>query len=188
MVKRTFDVFMAGVALIFSVPVLLVAVVGIKLSCPGPVLFVQERVGLNGRIFSVYKLRTMVQDPKREERQVFSGHPDVFPFGAFLRRFKIDELPQIWHVVVGDMSLVGPRPCLPQTAEEMPDWARRRFSVRPGLTGLAQVSGNIFLPWEDRWRYDVSYVHSRSFVGDLVIIGRTVLVLLFGEQIRRLRP
>ncbi len=181
--KRIFDLSLSICALaLFTVPVLLAAV-AIKLNSPGPVFFFQNRVGHKGKIFRIYKLRTMTVDTNRHNRtQVVLSDPDLFPVGRFLRRFKIDEMPQIFNVVLGDMSFVGPRPCLEETLDSMPNWARQRFEVRPGITGLAQTRGNVFLSWEKRWEQDIRYVDRLSFPLDVRLVFTTISVIIWGEE------
>lgn len=187
-VKRGTDFVLSSLALFFLLPLIFTAAILVKLSSPGPIFFTQERVGRNGHRFNIYKVRTMSVDNGRGISQTLNSDPDVFPVGKILRRFKLDELPQIYNVVKGDMSIVGPRPCLEQTAKEMPIWARQRFSFRPGLTGLAQVNGNVSLSWEERWRYDIDYVDNCSFNLDLKILAKTFLVVFRGEEYFRRRP
>jgi lipopolysaccharide/colanic/teichoic acid biosynthesis glycosyltransferase len=124
----------------------------------------------------------MTVDPYRLHAQTDNFDSDVFLVGKILRRLKIDELPQIINIFLGDMSFVGPRPCLPHTFDEMPDWAKARFLVRPGLTGLAQVNGNIMLSWPERWRYDQAYVHHVTISKDLKIIFKSLLIVILGEE------
>jgi lipopolysaccharide/colanic/teichoic acid biosynthesis glycosyltransferase len=180
--KRLIDILISSLLIIIAIPLLLVAAIGIKLSSPGPILFLQKRIGQNGKIFQIYKLRTMELDPRREIGQTYTSDPAVFRFGKILRRLKIDELPQIFNVVSGDMSIVGPRPCLKETFVEMPKWARARFLVKPGITGLAQISGNVALTWEERWMHDVHYVEKLSLFADLKIIIKTIAVVVAGEE------
>jgi len=180
--KRWMDICLCIIALLVVGPFLLLSALLIKCTSKGPVLFFQERVGLNGQLFRIMKMRTMYVDPCRTPKQTLGTDPDVVPVGRVMRRLKIDELPQIFNVILGDMSIVGPRPCLLHTYEEMPHWARRRARVKPGLTGLAQVNGNIALSWEDRWRFDVQYVERQSLSLDIGIILRTFLVVLIGED------
>lgn len=180
--KRVFDFVVALVAASVALPIIGVASIAIKLTSPGPIFFRQERVGLDGRPFFILKLRTMTVDPHREMGQTYNTDPQVFPVGKLLRRLKVDELPQVVNVLRGDMSLVGPRPCLLQTFADMPDWARKRATVRPGITGLAQICGNVALSWEERWKYDVRYVDAMSFWGDVRLIIKTVAVVLLGEE------
>ncbi|WP_247869543.1 sugar transferase [Herbaspirillum sp. ST 5-3] len=180
--KRPFDVLAAFVLLLLVAPILLLTAVLLKLDSPGPILFTQKRLGLNGRIFDLYKFRSMVDVPRTPARQVYGGDPEVTRVGKFIRRFKIDELPQLLNVLKGDMSIVGPRPCLPDLQAEFDENGRSRIAVRPGLTGLAQVNGNIFLSWPERWRLDRMYVDNLSFATDCQILWKTVFVVLLGEK------
>ena len=162
-------------------PLLVVVYIGIKCSSNGPLFFCQTRVGVRGRLFSILKFRTMHVDVTRSISQTSNWGEGVFAFGGFLRRFKIDELPQIINIIRGDMSFVGPRPCLPDTFSRMPEWAKKRLELRPGLTGLAQINGNTKLSWEDRWRYDIQYVNKVGFLYDTSILLSTILVVVQGE-------
>lgn len=180
--KRLLDFTISSVALLVTGLPLLIAMIGVRASSPGPIFFFQERVGLDENSFRIFKLRTMTVNQERQAGQTTNTDPEVFAFGKLLRRFKIDELPQIVNVLKGDMSLVGPRPCMKHTLDEMPDWARARFSVRPGITGLAQINGNVALSWEERWKHDIRYVEAISFAIDMKIILRTILVVVFGEE------
>lgn len=181
--KRLTDIVFSLCALTLFVVPMLLASVAVKLSSQGPVFFFQTRVGRNGQTFRIYKLRTMTVDPnRRDEVQVGQNDPSVFAAGHFLRRFKIDEMPQIINVIRGDMSFVGPRPCLEATRDEVPEWAWRRFEVRPGLTGLAQTKGNVALSWEKRWEQDIQYLDDLSFTLDMWLVLKTVLVVILGEE------
>lgn len=180
--KRALDLALSIVGLVLFGPVILLGWLAVKLSSAGPGFLHQTRVGADERPFRLHKLRTMTVDPDRVLIQTMSRDPDVLPIGRVLRRFKIDELPQIANVLAGEMSFVGPRPCMPVTAEGMPDWARQRFSVRPGMTGLAQVNGNAGLSWEERWRHDVAYVDQYSVGLDWEIMLKTLAVIFFGED------
>jgi undecaprenyl phosphate N,N'-diacetylbacillosamine 1-phosphate transferase len=181
--KRLLDLMLSLSALaLLALPILL-SIVAVKLSSPGPAFFRQRRVGRNGQVFLIYKLRTMIVDPNRLSTvQVDDRNPGVFATGRFLRRFKIDEMPQIFNVVLGEMSLVGPRPCLEATCEGMPSWAHRRFQVRPGITGLAQTRGNVALSWDLRWKKDVEYVDKVSLLLDIRLLLKTALVVIMGEE------
>lgn len=181
-VKRALDFLFALFVLTLVFPVLLLAALAIKFNSRGPILFTQERVGLHGKLFKIYKLRTMAVKHDRTLTQTTHSDPDVFLAGKILRRLKVDELPQILNVLLGDMSLVGPRPCLEVTRNEMPEWALQRFSLRPGMTGLAQINGNISLSWQERWEYDTRYIEQCSLYLDFKIIIKTVLVVLLGEE------
>jgi undecaprenyl phosphate N,N'-diacetylbacillosamine 1-phosphate transferase len=180
--KRSLDVIASTILLLIACVPIFSGFVVVRITSEGPGYFRQTRVGLGGHTFVALKLRTMSVRQDRPLAQTTLQDPDVLPAGRWMRRLKIDELPQLWNVFKGDMSLIGPRPCLEETRDEMPSWARRRFEVRPGLTGLAQVSGNVALTWEERWRHDVKYVDQLSFLVDLKILMKTVLVVLLGEE------
>ena len=182
-IKRFLDFFISFVILLFLFPFFIIVAVLIKIDSNGPIFYSQSRVGKNGDIFHVYKFRTMideVRDPNK--KQTYLNDPNITRIGRFLRRFKIDELPQIWNVFIGDMSLVGPRPALPSLYEEFGEIAKKRCRVRPGMTGLAQVNGNIYLPWEKRLLLDGEYVDNISIVLDLKILIKTIAIVLFGEE------
>ena len=163
-------------------PVILLAAALIRLTSPGPAFFLQQRVGRDGHPFTIYKLRTMHVNEKRVLSQTRADDPEVIAVGRIFRRLKIDELPQILNVLKGDMSLIGPRPCMRQTFEAMEEWAKERAKVRPGLTGLAQVSGGVLLSWDQRSRLDVRYVRECSALLDIRILLKTVAVVLLGEE------
>jgi lipopolysaccharide/colanic/teichoic acid biosynthesis glycosyltransferase len=197
-VKRGLDIAVAGTALVVLVPVLLLLAVLVRLGSPGPALFRQTRVGLDSRPFQMLKFRTMhvdADDASHREyvARMLSGQatpqrglykldddPRVTRTGAILRRTSLDELPQLINVLRGDMSLVGPRPALPYEACQFPDWAAPRFSVRPGLTGLWQVSGRNRLAMTDGLLLDVEYVERHTLLLDLGILLRTVPAVLAG--------
>lgn len=186
--KRVFDVLAAALLLIVLSPLLLAAAVLVKLTSRGPLFFVQERAGKGGAIFRVVKFRTMrggrTPDPKE---LVPLDHPDITRIGWLLRRLNIDELPQLIQVLRGDMSLVGPRPTLPDQVAAYDDFRRQRLLVRPGITGLAQVNGSTTIPWDERILFDIAYVRRCSLRMDLGILLRTKWVLLAGER-RCARP
>ena len=186
--KRLLDIVAVGLLLICLAPVLLMAAMLVKLTSPGPVLFVQSRAGRHASEFRLYKFRTMRGDrrPNPKER-VPLDHPEITFVGWFLRRFKIDELPQLLNVLKGDMSLIGPRPTLPDQVAVYDEFRRQRLLVRPGITGLAQVNSNATVPWDERILFDIAYVQRCRFTMDMGILLRTVLVLLIGEQ-RTSRP
>lgn len=181
--KRLIDILVSLVILLFLFPFLILVVFLIKIDSKGPIFYLQSRVGKNGHLFKVYKFRTMTnkqRDPNA--KQTFLDDPDITRIGGLLRRFKIDELPQIWNVFVGDMSLVGPRPVLPSLYEKYGDFASKRCCAKPGITGWAQVNGNIYLPWEKRLLLDSEYVDRISFMFDLRILVKTVAIVLLGED------
>lgn len=180
--KRLTDLIISLFLLILLSPILILCTLFIKLGDKGPIFYKQQRVGLNGCFFEILKFRSMSVNENREIGQTFNTDPEVTWIGRLMRRTKIDELPQLINVVKGDMGLVGPRPCLIITYEEMPEWAKERFKVRPGMTGLAQINGNIFLSWEERWKYDIQYVKTLSILNDIKIVFKTILVVIFGED------
>ena len=181
--KRACDLLLSLIGLILVSPVLLTAMLLVKLTSPGPVFFMQVRTGRLGREFWPYKLRTMRGDRAPDPDELVPlDHPEITPLGRLLRRLKIDELPQILNVVRGDMSLIGPRPTLPEQTRQYDDFKRRRLLVRPGVTGLAQVNGNTAISWDERIKYDVHYVKHHGFRMDIGILFKTALVLLHGEK------
>lgn len=180
--KRLLDLSIALLVLIIFLPLLGVIALWVRLGSPGPALFVQQRLGWGGKIFRAYKFRTMTDQPRIPSKEIVGPNSEVTVIGYWLRRFKLDELPQLFNVVKGEMSIVGPRPALPVQLSEYDEVARKRLNVRPGLTGLAQVNGNIYLTWQQRWQYDVRYVDNLSLWLDLSIIFRTIAVMALGEE------
>ncbi|HET9289194.1 MAG TPA: sugar transferase [Gaiella sp.] len=180
--NRAADVVLAGVGLVLASPLLAGAALAVKLEDGGPVLFRQRRVGKDGRDFELLKLRSMVVDAERSGAgfAVDRGDSRITKVGRFLRRTSIDELPQLWNVVRGDMSVIGPRPTLRYQVDRYTERQRRRLEVRPGLTGWAQIHGRATLPWEERIELDVWYVDNRSPLVDLRILARTPLALFGG--------
>ena len=180
--NRAADVALASAGLVVSAPVLAAAALAIKLEGRGPVLYRQRRVGLHGEEFELLKLRTMVVGAERQGAgfAVDEGDPRITRVGRILRRLSLDELPQLWNVVRGDMSVIGPRPTLRYQVEQYTDRQRRRLQVKPGLTGWAQIHGRARLPWQERIELDVWYVENRSPALDLRILLRTPLALLGG--------
>ncbi len=188
--KAVFDVTTAVVLSILLSPVLLVLALIVRFSSRGPVIFKQERVGLNGRTFRMLKFRTMVdgaEDRLDELMPLNEGSgplfkvrddPRVTRVGRILRRYSLDELPQLWNVIRGDMSIVGPRPPLPSEVERYEPEVRRRLLVKPGVTGPWQISGRSDLSWAEGVRLDLFYVENWSLMGDLLMIWRTLRVVL----------
>jgi lipopolysaccharide/colanic/teichoic acid biosynthesis glycosyltransferase len=181
-VNRALDVALAGVGLVVASPFLAAAAVATKLGDGGPVLYRQTRVGRNGEDFEMLKLRTMVVGAERlgAGPAVDAGDSRITRVGSFLRRTSIDELPQLWNVLRGDMSVVGPRPTFRYQVEQYDERQLRRLEVRPGLTGWAQVNGRAALSWPERIELDVWYVDNRSPRVDFSILLRTPLVLFRG--------
>ncbi len=181
--NRTLDVAIAGAGLLVSSPFLALAALAVKLDDGGPVLYRQSRVGKEGRDFELLKLRTMVVGAENVGAgfAVDKGDPRITRVGRFLRRTSVDELPQLWNVVRGEMSVIGPRPTLRYQVERYSDRQRRRLSILPGLTGWAQINGRATLSWDERIELDVWYVEHRSPLVDLKILLRTPLALFSGH-------
>jgi lipopolysaccharide/colanic/teichoic acid biosynthesis glycosyltransferase len=181
-VRRLFDVASSAVLLLFASPFLLLSALGIKLDDRGPVLYRQRRVGKDEVEFELLKLRTMVVGAEKlgAGYAVNEGDPRITRAGRVLRRLSLDELPQLWNVLRGDMSLIGPRPTLAYQVERYTPRQRRRLEVKPGITGWAQVHGRAKLPWDERIELDVWYVEHRSFLLDLKILAKTPLALMSG--------
>ncbi len=180
-IKRGADVVLCSSALVVLSPLLALTAVVVKLDSVGPMLFRQERLGLNGVPFTMYKFRTMRVGAEAGGVYEAKGDTRVTRIGRVLRRTSLDELPQLWNIIRGDMSIIGPRPTLtyhPWPLEDYSSEQRRRFEVRPGVTGLAQVTGRKSLDWDDRIELDVKYVDSMSAFEDLKILARTVVKVL----------
>jgi undecaprenyl phosphate N,N'-diacetylbacillosamine 1-phosphate transferase len=180
--KRLFDLCCACLAIIIASPLWSLVAVLIKIESKGPIFFIQERLGQYGGVFFAYKFRTMTAIIRTHHREIIGRDTDVTRVGYWLRRFKLDELPQLLNVLKGDMSLVGPRPPLPDQIHQYDETSRMRLLVKPGLTGLAQIHGGIFLSWQERWSYDIQYIKLLSFKMDLWIMYRTVMVVFCGEE------
>jgi len=181
--KRLFDAAAALILLLVLSPLLVLIAALVKLTSRGPVFFAQDRAGQDGRIFRLVKFRTMRGDRTPDPKELVPlHHPDITPAGLVLRRLKLDELPQLFNVLKGDMSLVGPRPTLPDQAAAYDAFRRQRLRVRPGITGLAQVYGNSLMPWDERILYDIAYVRRGGFLLDAWILLRTLVVVVLGER------
>jgi lipopolysaccharide/colanic/teichoic acid biosynthesis glycosyltransferase len=180
--NRAVDVLVAGAGLVLASPLLGLAALATKLESGGPVLYRQTRVGKDGVDFEVLKLRTMVVGAERlgAGYAVDRGDARITRVGRILRRTSIDELPQLWNILRGDMSVIGPRPTLRYQVEQYDERQRRRIEIRPGMTGWAQVHGRAELPWAERIELDVWYVEHRSPLVDLQILARTPLALFRG--------
>ena len=187
-VKRLFDLGFAAALALGTAPLFVVVALAVRLTSAGPVLFRQERVGRALRPFQVVKFRTMRQDAERDSGEVLAQRDDprLTPVGGFLRRYRLDELPQLWNVLVGEMSLVGPRPERPGFVQQhlagVPGYAER-FAAPPGLTGLAQVNGEYHSTAENKLRYDLAYISNRSLWLDLSILVRTVRIVLTSQGV-----
>jgi lipopolysaccharide/colanic/teichoic acid biosynthesis glycosyltransferase len=180
---RLIDVLVAGIALIVSAPVLLVVMIAIRVESPGSPIYRQRRIGLHGEPFEMLKLRTMVSGAEHQGAglAVNYGDPRITRLGHFLRRFSIDELPNLVNVLRGEMSLVGPRPTIQAQVDQYTPLQRRRLEVKPGITGWAQINGRASLPWHERIELDIWYVDHRTLRLDLAILWKTVRLLVSGE-------
>ena len=190
--KRVVDVVASGLGLILLSPLFVVVALMVKRD-GGPVFFLQSRVGLNGELFKMVKFRSMRTDAEEVKKRLMEQNegngvlfkmkddPRITPVGKFIRKYSIDELPQLWNVFIGDMSLVGPRPPLVEEVEQYEDIAYRRLLVKPGITGLWQVSGRSDLSWEESVRLDLYYVENWSLTGDFIILLRTVRAVFAKE-------
>jgi exopolysaccharide biosynthesis polyprenyl glycosylphosphotransferase len=191
--KRAFDVVFCGSLLVLTAPIVLASAMLVKLTSPGPAFFRQTRVGRDGHLFTIYKLRTMVEDaesmlPSLQGENELDGptfkirdDPRVTAVGRVLRRTSIDELPQLWNVLRGEMAMVGPRPALPSEAAEWPPLAFQRLRVRPGLTGMWQVAGRNLTRFDEYLRLDLYYVDNWSLITDLAIVAKTVPTVIAGR-------
>lgn len=191
--KRIIDIIGAGLGLILLSPIIAIVACAVKVTSKGPIFFSQKRVGKNGELFEMYKFRSMVVNAEElkenlEDQNEMSGpmfkikdDPRVTKVGKFIRKTSIDELPQLWNVLKGDMSLVGPRPSLPKEVEQFDNWMFKRLSVRPGLTCYWQVSGRNNIDFEDWMKLDVKYVEERNIWIDIKLIFKTIFVL-FGDK------
>ena len=185
MLRRLFDIVVAGGVLLVSSPVLLLAVIAIRLESKGHPIYRQRRVGQDGREFDVLKLRTMVQGAEHmgAGMAVNVGDARITRVGALLRRTSIDELPNLVNVLRGEMAVIGPRPTIPVQVAQYTDRQRGRLAVKPGITGWAQVQGRASLPWSERIELDLHYIEHRSWRLDLEILRRTARVMAEGDDL-----
>lgn len=182
--KRAFDIVLAATGLVVAAPLILAAAVLIRLTSPGPAIFLQTRVGLNEKPFTCLKLRTMYCETENVPTHE-AGASSITPVGRLLRRFKFDELPQLWNVLAGRMSFVGPRPCLPsQTALIAARRAYGLYKLRPGITGVAQVAGVDMSDPEKLAALDAAYLHDMSLAADIRLILATALGSGQGDRVR----
>lgn len=175
-IKRLLDIIISFIALVVLSPVFLVVTVLVRYKLGSPVIFHQDRPGYREKVFRLYKFRTMT-DETDEEGNLLPDAKRLTPFGKMLRATSLDELPELWNILKGDMSLIGPRPLLVKYLPLYNDVQRHRHDVRPGLTGWAQVNGRNSISWEDRFEKDIYYVKHQSFMLDMKILVMTVLVV-----------
>ena len=192
-IKRTIDIVCSFVGILVLSPLFIVIAIIIKLTSKGPVFFSQKRVGKHGREFDMYKFRSMVVNAEELKEKLAAQNemsgpmfkmkddPRVTKVGKFIRKTSIDELPQLWNILKGDMSLVGPRPSLPKEVAQFDEWMYKRLEVKPGLTCYWQVSGRNNIDFEDWMKLDIKYVEERNFWIDIKLIFKTVFVL-FGDK------
>jgi lipopolysaccharide/colanic/teichoic acid biosynthesis glycosyltransferase len=180
--KRPMDFILSLMAIIVLSPMLIVVAIFVRLKLGSPVLFKQKRPGLNEQIFTMYKFRTMT-DEKDENGELLPDSVRLTKFGKFLRSTSLDELPELFNILKGDMSIIGPRPLLVRYLELYNEHQKRRHDVRPGLSGLAQINGRNAISWEDKFDLDVEYVDSVSFIGDWKIIFLTIKKVFVREGI-----
>jgi lipopolysaccharide/colanic/teichoic acid biosynthesis glycosyltransferase len=180
---RLLDLVVGVTGAIVTGPVVALLALTIRIETPGHPIYTQARVGRDGQLFSIYKLRTMVRGAEFTGAglSIQEGDDRITRIGRFLRRYSLDELPNLWNVVRGEMSIVGPRPTLEVQVQQYTEHQRRRLEVKPGITGWAQVNGRASLPWTERIELDIWYVEHRSFALDLRILARTVGMVLTGQ-------
>ncbi|MGP5518782.1 sugar transferase [Psychrobacter celer] len=187
MIKRFFDIASSGAALVALSPVLAVTAYKVKKNLGSPVLFKQTRPGLNGEPFEMLKFRSMT-DATDPEGNLLPDSERLTDFGRFLRKSSLDELPELWNIFKGDMSIVGPRPLLMRYLPYYTEEENKRHNVRPGLTGLAQISGRNALTWEEKLALDVKYVEEQSFLNDMSIIFKTIIKVSQASDILESAP
>jgi lipopolysaccharide/colanic/teichoic acid biosynthesis glycosyltransferase len=182
MIRRALDIVFSALALALASPVLLAAMIAIRIESRGAVIYRQRRIGLEGTSFEMLKLRTMVSGAEHVGAglSINAGDERITRVGALLRRTSLDELPNLINVLRGEMSLIGPRPTIPAQVEQYTDRQRLRLSVKPGITGWAQVNGRAALPWAERIELDIDYIQRRSAALDLEILMRTARMVLGG--------
>jgi lipopolysaccharide/colanic/teichoic acid biosynthesis glycosyltransferase len=181
--RRAFDVVISGTVSLVTAPLVALLALAIRLESAGHPLYTQTRVGKDGRLFEIYKLRTMVRGAEFTGAglAIQEGDDRITRVGKFLRRTSLDELPNLWNVLRGEMSIIGPRPTLQVQVQQYSDRERGRLSVKPGITGWAQVNGRASLPWPERIELDLWYVDHRTLALDAEILGRTVRMVLTGQ-------
>ena len=183
LIRRALDLAIAGTVSIITAPVLAVLALAVRLESPGHPLYTQTRVGKDGELFEIYKLRTMVHGAEFTGAglAIQEGDDRITRTGRFLRRYSLDELPNLWNVLRGEMSVIGPRPTLQVQVDQYTERERGRLAVKPGITGWAQVNGRASLPWPERIELDLWYVEHRTLALDLEILARTVRMVVTGH-------
>jgi len=186
--KRFLDILFIIISLPFLIPLYILVAIAVKLDSEGPVIFKQERLGRNGKVFKIFKFRTMVDKAESMGSGIntFDGDPRITRVGSFLRKTSLDEIPQLINVLIGDMSLVGPRPPVPYHPRKYKEYSKeqaKRFTVRPGITGYAQVIGRNALVWDERILLDIDYVERQGFILDMKILFLTVISVVKRDNI-----
>jgi lipopolysaccharide/colanic/teichoic acid biosynthesis glycosyltransferase len=181
--KRGLDLVLGALGTVLSAPLVAVLAAAIRLESPGHPIYRQTRIGKGGRQFQIYKLRTMVSGAESigAGLAIQEGDERITRVGAFLRRYSLDELPNLWNVLRGEMSIVGPRPTIPVQVAQYTERQRGRLAVKPGITGWAQINGRAALPWPERIELDLFYIEHRSLALDLKILGRSARLVLSGH-------
>lgn len=181
--KRAIDISIALPLVVLTAPLLALLALAVRLESPGDPIYRQTRVGRHGELFEIYKLRTMVHGAEFTGAglAIAAGDPRITRLGTLLRRYSLDELPNLWNVLRGEMSIVGPRPTLKAQVDEYSERQRGRLAVKPGITGWAQVNGRASLPWSERIELDLWYVEHRTLALDLEILVRTVRMVVTGQ-------
>ena len=182
-VKRCLDIILSFLGIVILSPVFLFTAAAIKLDSPGEIIFKQQRIGLNGKVFNIYKFRSMCVGAEKTGtgQYSFKGDPRVTKVGKVIRALSIDELPQFFNILKGEMSIIGPRPTLtyhPWKFEDYTHEQKKRFLVRPGVTGLAQINGRKDISWDKRIEYDIEYIENMSFFNDFKIFFKTIIKIL----------
>jgi len=180
-IKRFLDIVIASIGVIITLPILILVAIAIKIESKGPIIFKQKRIGLNGNVFDIYKFRSMSVGAEKSGVYSNKGDARVTKIGKLIRATSIDEFPQFLNIIKGDMSIIGPRPTLtyhPWHYEEYTKEQKRRFDVRPGVTGWAQINGRKDVPWDRRIKYDVEYTKNLSFAFDMKIFFMTIIKVL----------
>lgn len=188
LLKNIFDYIVASISMLFLSPIFLIISIIIKLDSSGPIFFKQERLGRNGEVFKIYKFRTMINNAEKigSGLRIEKNDSRITKFGNYLRKTSLDELPQFINIIRGEMSFVGPRPPVvyhPYKIEEYTVHTKKRFEVKPGITGLAQVTGRNNLTWDERIEYDVMYVENFNFFYDIKLLFKTVYKVVKKEDI-----
>ncbi len=183
MSQRLLDLVLASVGSVLTAPVVVALALAIRLESPGRAIYLQTRVGKDGREFKIYKLRTMVRGAEFTGAglAIQEGDDRITRIGRWLRRYSLDELPNLWNVLLGEMSIVGPRPTVPIQVQQYNERQRGRLAVKPGITGWAQINGRASLPWSERIELDLWYVEHRSLALDLRILARTAALVASGH-------